>query len=257
MQALSNDNLLTAWERGRAEPHAAGLALALLAAAYPEAPPDALAALTIGERDGLLLAIRERMFGPHLDGLVACGACGETLEVEFPLPRVEAPPAHADHESLRLRSGDYELAFRLPNSMDLLAIVPAMEGAPAALRRLEGAPEAGRDRLLERVILHASHNGEPVPFSSLPAPLLSQLEQAMAAADPQADVQLKLTCQACGNQWLSPFDIVSFLWRELDAWAIRVLHEVHTLARAYGWREADILNMRPWRRQCYLEMLGA
>ena len=43
----------------------------------------------------------------------------------------------------------------------------------------------------------------------------------MAEADPQADVQLELNCHACAHTWASPFDIVSFFWREIDAWAQR------------------------------------
>jgi hypothetical protein len=34
------------------------------------------------------------------------------------------------------------------------------------------------------------------------------------------------------------------------------LREVHTLAWAYGWREADILAMSPARRQFYIELVG-
>ena len=51
------------------------------------------------------------------------------------------------------------------------------------------------------------------------------------------------------------FDIVSFFWAEIDAWARRVLREVNVLARAYGWRESDILALSPVRRQIYLSMV--
>jgi hypothetical protein len=78
----------------------------------------------------------------------------------------------------------------------------------------------------------------------------------MAEADPQANVQLAITCPVCSKHWQAGFDIVSFFWNEIDAWAHRLLQEVHTLASAYGWREADILAMSPWRRQCYLAMIG-
>ena len=78
----------------------------------------------------------------------------------------------------------------------------------------------------------------------------------MARADPQADVTFSITCPACGHAWQAIFDIVSFFWREVNAWSYRLLYEVHLLASAYGWREADILAMSPWRRQCYLEMTG-
>jgi hypothetical protein len=33
-----------------------------------------------------------------------------------------------------------------------------------------------------------------------------------------------------------------------------MLYDVHALASAYGWREADVLAMSPMRRQVYLEL---
>ena len=53
------------------------------------------------------------------------------------------------------------------------------------------------------------------------------------------------------------FDVVSFLWAELEAWAVRTLQEVHTIAGFYGWSEEAILNLSSVRRQAYLRMLGA
>ena len=82
------------------------------------------------------------------------------------------------------------------------------------------------------------------------------LESRMAQADPQANIQLALGCPACGHSWLALFDIVGFFWREIDTWARRVLRDIHTLALAYGWSEAEILALSPWRRQFYLEMVS-
>ena len=65
-----------------------------------------------------------------------------------------------------------------------------------------------------------------------------------------------LNCPTCGNQWQLFFDIAAFLWLKIEMQARRLLREVHTLARAYGWREADILALSPWRRQAYLEMIN-
>jgi hypothetical protein len=81
--------------------------------------------------------------------------------------------------------------------------------------------------------------------------------ERMAQADPQAEVQLALTCPACQHEWLATFDILSFFWIEINAWALRLLQEVHRLASAYGWRETDILGLSSWRRQFYLEMIGS
>jgi hypothetical protein len=54
----------------------------------------------------------------------------------------------------------------------------------------------------------------------------------------------------------APFDIVSHLWTELDAWARRMLREVHALAATYGWSEAEILRMSATRRRAYLDLIG-
>jgi hypothetical protein len=67
-------------------------------------------------------------------------------------------------------------------------------------------------------------------------------------------MQLALVCPTCGSGWAVAFDIVAFFWTELQAWAQRMLRDIHTLARAYGWREADILALSPLRRQVYLEL---
>jgi hypothetical protein len=66
-----------------------------------------------------------------------------------------------------------------------------------------------------------------------------------------------LTCPQCAHQWQAPLDIVSFLWSEVHAWAIRLLREIHELASAYGWSEAEILALSPWRRRAYLELVNA
>jgi hypothetical protein len=78
----------------------------------------------------------------------------------------------------------------------------------------------------------------------------------MAELDPQSDVELSLSCPNCGHAWRAPLDIASYFWSEVEAWAQRLLLEVHQLARGYGWSERDILAMSARRRRAYLEMLA-
>lgn len=85
---------------------------------------------------------------------------------------------------------------------------------------------------------------------------MHRIAALMAEADPQADVELALTCPGCGIAWGVPFDIGMFLWWELDARARRLLQDVSVLASAYGWREADVLALTPRRRQLYLELVS-
>jgi len=249
MQAPSTQVLLAAWERGRATSRQADRALALLGAAYADVPAGDLAQLSIGERDRLLLALREATFGPRLTAITVCPGCGAHLEMEFDVADVCAAPSASEHArdaaaSLQLRQGDYDVTFRLPNSLDL-----------SALRELDRLAEK-RAALIERLILRATRADEEIAASELPEEVVNGLDARLADLDPQADVQLNLNCAECRRDWQAPLDIVSFLWSEVDAWAVRLLREVHWLARAYAWREADILMLSPWRRQCYLELLG-
>ena len=249
MRPPSASELLAVWEQGLAQPPAQR-ALALLAAACPDATPGALAELSIGQRDARLLALREWLFGPHVASLASCPGCGERLELGFDVADIRTPsPAQGEGGEgvtpLSLTVDGYEVRFRLPNSLDLLALAGQEEGAAA--RRL----------LLDRCVLTARRDGEEMPPDQLPDDVIRAVAERMDRADPVAEVRLDLSCPACGHRWLATFDIVSFIWSEIDAWACRTMNEVHVLASAYGWREADVLATSPWRRRLYLQMVGA
>ena len=244
MRALSSSELLSVWERGWAQ-SPGQQALTLLASACPDVPADALGRLSVGRRDALLLTLRERLFGSLLVGLAVCQNCGQRLELTFGAGEIRATQAEEPAETLSLNADGYRVEFRLPNSHDLVAVSDCPDGPSA------------RGLLLDRCLLRASRNGELTVPDQLPASLVQAVTQRMAAADPQADVSLALACPHCRHQWQAAFDIVSFLWSEINAWAQRILREVHVLASAYGWREADILALSPTRRQLYLELAGA
>jgi len=79
----------------------------------------------------------------------------------------------------------------------------------------------------------------------------------MAAADPLAEIRLTFDCPVCGDAFEDDLDLPTFLWAEMAARAKRLLSEVHLLASAYGWSEAEILGLSPVRREFYLGMVGA
>ena len=93
--------------------------------------------------------------------------------------------------------------------------------------------------------------------ASLPEQIVSAVIDRMAQADPQAEIQIALACPACPHRWSTIFDIVSYLWSEIDDWAQRLLMEVHALASAYGWGEGEIIAMSARRRHLYLGIVGA
>jgi hypothetical protein len=239
MDNLSASELLDVWERGFARP-LPGRILKLLAAAFPDESIDELAELSIGCRDARLLRLRERLFGPELTAVAQCPACGEQVESTFRVDDVRLEDEDAAQPLHSVGVEGYRATFRLPTSSDLLALTD---------------PRTARETLLTRCLNEVfGPDGEAVSVGALPAEVTSAIAGQMAAADPQADIELRVSCPSCDHRWAAAFDIASFLWKELHAWALRTLRDVSRLARSYGWRETDVLSLSATRRQIYLEL---
>jgi len=243
MRPFSSAELLDAGEQGLSEP-ASRRAVALLTSACPEASDETVAAWSIGERDSRLLTLREWTFGSQLLSVANCSACGERLEwtvkaADLHVAKQAEPPAELSSEV-----GQYQVNFRLPNSGDLAGIAECEDIV------------AARTILLEGCVTTARLADQEIESRHLPSEVVNAIVKQMADADPQGDVRIDLSCPCCGHCWQALFDIESFFWGELNAWAGRVLGEVHILASAYGWPETDILNLSPQRRRFYLSLVG-
>lgn len=244
MPTLNAAALFAAWERGLSQ-GPVQRALTLLAMAWPERSADEWAEAIIGERDDHLLRLRAEVFGSKIDAIAVCDACGEHLAISFTTESVQAKPAHppADKGRFALVAGPYDISYRLPNSTDLIAV-------------LESGQNNGATVLLKRCV-KASKKDRSIDPTRLPARVLHLISESMSAADPQAEVRIDLTCPACRHQRPIMFDIVSYLWSEVDDWARRLLNEIHALASAYGWSEAEIISLSARRRNLYLQMIEA
>ena len=85
---------------------------------------------------------------------------------------------------------------------------------------------------------------------------MARADVLLEAADPLADPRLDVACPACGRHMDASVDPGALLWDDVQAYARSVLGQVHTLARAYGWTEREVLSLSPRRRAAYLEMAG-
>lgn len=236
-------SLLKVLERGLDQP-AYKRALLLLEAAQPGIEPGSLANLSIGQRDRRLLLLREQLFGSRMECTLACPACGEALEFSCSVTDLCLEPALPHDQHLELIRGDTAVRYRLPNSDDL----------ETALR--DDPEENGQAAVLERCIQQVTENDRDITGQPLPQELQAAVLEGMESADPQGNVELDMTCPSCAEQWQSPFDIVTYLWSELEAWGQRLLGDIHALASAYGWSEAEVLAVTPWRRRQYLERVA-
>lgn len=108
-----------------------------------------------------------------------------------------------------------------------------------------------------------AQDGEPTPRSIAESLLIGnapptaqgwvdEAEAALEADDPAADLQLALTCPACGKDSVVDFPLQDFLLSDLKRRGQWLLDEVHCLANAYHWSEAEILALPLERRRSYL-----
>jgi hypothetical protein len=178
-----------------------------------------------------LIQLRSRCFGPCLSGWLACAHCRANLEFELDancFVREEAVVATVEVLGH---------TFRLPNSRDLALVANGKDyqAGPAAI--------AGNCLM-----------------GTLPPPdwsesELSAIGDGMAAADPLAEIWLTLNCPDCGAEAHELFDVVTYLWAEVEVRARQMLRTVHALASAYGWSEAEILSLSESRRALYFELV--
>jgi hypothetical protein len=246
MRQLSALDVVRVCEWGK-DKHALDRAVVLLRAASPDADPAALARLSVGSRDALLLALRGRTFGSKLEMLARCPKCNDPLEFATTVEALTLPPPEpgAPARERRFAFDEYEIAYRLPDSYDLAAIATTKDLVTA------------RNALLARCVLGAWRGDETVGAEALPETVRAALASRIAADDPQADITFNLLCPGCKHRFQTVFDVLSYFWVELEAHARQLQREVHALAKAYGWTEAQILGMSAARRARYVELAAS
>jgi len=170
--------------------------------------------LPLGEITAGLVRLRAASFGANIRAHVDCARCGERLALSLSADSLLR--AAADTPQSVAAAG---LRCRLPSLRDLAAVAHERDAAQAARR------------LLARCMLDAGDAGDA---AALPDASLREVEDALEAADPNADLALDVHCEACGHRGSAELDAGKLLWDEIDAQARTLLGEVHRLARAYG-----------------------
>lgn len=208
-----------------------------------EVTPDFARSLSVGDREALLLHLRRLSLGESISCVVTCPGedCGERLDATVSVgdllvePYEERPAVH--EKTLSADGGTATVRFRLPTGADQEAVAD----------RNATDPRAAADMLLERC-LEDGRDG-------LSSALRAELSRVMAELDPQADLNLQLTCPECGQEFPARLDAGTFLVRELtghDDWLHR---EVHLLALCYQWSRSAILAMPRMDRQRHVQLL--
>lgn len=219
--------------------------------------------LLVGDREYLLLKLREMTFGPRVNAVLNCRDCGAPMDVAFELGeggverrpvgsrffRAELSPA----AGFRDRSGAErrEVEFRLPTGAD-------QEAAAAVSTDDEGA---ALEMLFARLVRPAGGDeGEGAESGDafaarLPAATRAEIEGHMARVAPAVELDLEGVCPECGGAFETSFDLTAFFAAEMQHNLRGLERAVHLLAFHYHWPEGDILSLTRRKRQRYVEMI--
>lgn len=192
--------------------------------------------------DAQLLTLYRQRYGQRLRAVSPCPECDGLLELNFAVDDLLAALAAPSPDELTLDVDGYELTLRLPAIADL---VRAQRG---------GDLERAQREITAGCVCACVHGGVAVGPADLPAAVMERVEQQLGRFDLGAEA-IELTCPDCATRWSATLDVTTLVLAELDAETHRLLTDVHILARAYGWSEAEIAALPPRRRRRYVEMV--
>lgn len=235
MSVLSHPaRLLAAWEQAATVPPAARGAVLICHGGLAEDMEAALD-LPLGQVGVLAGRLYTEEFGEAAEALVPCAGCGAVLDVHLPLTALRAV---APGRVTRVAAPDgEELTVRPLTTQDLLAAGRAAD--PAAV-------------LMARCVRGAE--GVPVDPVELAPETAARVEAAAERIAGAAAAVVRTGCPDCGVEAVVPVDMGALLWERVANAATVLIEEVAVLASAFGWREADVLELSSARRGMYLRL---
>ncbi|HEX2190181.1 MAG TPA: hypothetical protein VHG51_14840 [Longimicrobiaceae bacterium] len=224
--------------------------------------PEVAGRLLVGDRQFLLLRLREATFGERVDGRLACPwpDCGARVDIDFstadvPVKRCAGVSATyrvelTEEAAVTDAAGAQHRAvtFRLPDGRDQEALAPLLAENPAA----------ALTRLLERCVVGTEEPwDDPAELvARLPARARLEVERAMEERAPAVELEMELLCPECGRAFTAPFDLQDFFFGELRTGRDLLYRQVHYLAYHYHWSEREILELPREKRMAYIGVLA-
>ena len=201
--------------------------------------PGSASELTAADRDRLLAAIYQRNYGRQIVSSVICSACGQAFDLDFNLPELLETLSPAQNPMVVERhQGGYKLPdgsqFRLPTGEDELAIAQL-------------TPEQAVEELMRRCVSGFENQ--------VPQAIQAAMQAAMQEAAPLVDLDLDVSCAACGQNQTVHFNLQHYLLAAIHAEQPRLAREVHLLATAYGWGMEAILSLTRSQRRTYVALI--
>ncbi len=199
---------------------------------------------SLKERLQGLLAIVVSTRGQYLKLQVKCtqADCHELIEFELdPAGFIQPEPS----SPLFCRPDpETELELRLPNGLDQLNWI----------NNLDDTTDNWFSKMASSLVSRV--NGEiPSQRFQVSENWLDSIGKALEQHDDLMTFEIKTSCPACGEDLLIDLDLEEKLLEMLSTEQKLLLKQIHRLALAYHWTEADIVALPKKRRQYYLAQI--
>lgn len=248
MDEPNADTLLALIEAGAGLSAHARVKLAL-SAFYPDLADTDVGRMALGEADRLILMERIRRSGAHAKLCCECPECASAFEFDVNL-----------HEILDVRRKPVPENFELIIEDKIYQLAPVtlddVDRISASLA--EVAASIPVDAVLNCALRGIIGDGgaiERVSAARLSRSDRSVIANALDDADPLSVIVFPIACNSCGHEWAPRYEPIMQFWSELELAADSLIDDVHILAREFGWREQDILDMPAARRRRYATRL--
>lgn len=221
---------------------------------------DLIRGLLVGDRQYLLMKLRQITFGDRVEALVRCPwpDCGEAVDIDFFVSQVPLKEAQARSRLCTLDLSETAAAesalgagasvcFRLPTGADQELLSPLLA------RNEAEALTALLSRCVEQINAAAA---DPEVVQRLSPAARLEIERAMQAAAPGVELTMDAKCPHCQRSFAAPFDVQDFILGEARGNRDLLMREIHYLAYHYHWSEQDILSMPRERRRAYIDILA-
>ena len=204
-------------------------------------PENFFRELSVGKRIECLLVLALGGAGT-LRLPLKCSGCGEDLELELTLDEIAAIQNEADQvEVVSVDLSGRRLDFQKLSGRDQESI-----GEAVFSDKLEAATE-----IIGRLAVDAD------AVERLSARDIEITESAMEKADPLVNFNCRIDCAECGQSNDHEIDLFETALDMLRHAQLRLVLSVHSLASQYHWSEQEIFSVPEWRRQQYLNLIGA
>jgi hypothetical protein len=194
-------------------------------------------AAPVGDRIAALVAIASIGHAEPFSVPLRCpmATCGDDLEVELTWDEIALVARRASRDPFEVRARGIAYRIRRPTGLDQVRWGTQLASARDALADLI---EAG-------------------PVEGLTPARMARLEGALDDHDPLVSFGLDVVCPTCGEATRHEPSLVSIAAARFRRIQAQLVDDIHDLARAYGWGEAEILRIPPWRRARYRALIAA